>query len=176
MEIIVENKIDPREHRTVKISCSQRKLHKESRWSFNERQQRHRRPSNKLHKEAKGHVFYTKSFILLSWWVKFLEQHKFPSRILKFSALLPRKWRCVCICLEIAQMHVRNGPSSLHCQTVHNPATGSCGGLHLQEEGTCRQYWEGTRGGGKDIFGNRMSGSALNGINKSDSSLLNMDI
>lgn len=151
MEIIVENKIDPRELRTVKITRSQRKLHKESRWSFNERQQRHRRPSNRLQKEAKGQVFYTNSFMLLSRWVKFLEQHKFPTRILKFSALLPRKGRWVCICLEIAQMHVRNGPSSLHCQTVQGSShslmqrTSFSGRRHLQtilgrEEGEARVF------------------------------------
>lgn len=74
--------------------------------------------TNSEHRQ-KGHVIYTDSFMLLLWWVKFSEQHKFPPQeSLNSQSSLPAKWRCVCICLEISQMHVWNGPSSHGCQRV----------------------------------------------------------
>lgn len=96
--------------------------------------------------------FVQSLFMLLARWVRFSEQHKFRTRILKFSALLPRKRRCVYICLEISQMHVRNGPSRVCCQIVHRASpslmqrTSFSGQKHLQtmlgrEEGEARVFW-----------------------------------
>lgn len=142
MEIIVENKIDPRELRTVKITRSQRKLHKESRWSFNERQQRHRRPSNRLQKEAKGQVFYTNSFMLLSRWVSINS----PQESLNSQPSCQEREDEYASVWKSPKCMWEMGQAAVTAKQSKDPVTASCRGLHFQDGGTCRQYWEGKRG------------------------------
>lgn len=79
--------------------------------------------------------------------LSFSEQHKFPTRILKFSALLPRQRRCAYASVwKIPRCVWEMGQAAFTAKHSTEPVTASCKELHFQGEGTCRQCWEGRRG------------------------------